>query len=61
MTVKEQAAPAVGGGAYGLFAIGTLVYFWQQANDFWEYVLAVIQGLFWPAFLIFDLFGHINS
>jgi hypothetical protein len=32
------------------------VYFWQQANTVWEYLLAVVQGLFWPAFMVYEVF-----
>jgi hypothetical protein len=32
------------------------VYFWQQADTFWEYLLAVVQGLFWPAFMVYEVF-----
>ena len=35
---------------------GALVYFWQQADRFWEYLLAVVQGLFWPAFMVYEVF-----
>ena len=61
-TVEERAmsnsnASAAGGGAlYGLGIFGAWVYFWQQADAFWEYVLAVFQGLFWPAFMVYDVF-----
>lgn len=44
---------AAGGGAiYALGIFGAWVWFWQQADSFWEYVLAVIQGLFWPAWMV---------
>jgi hypothetical protein len=33
-----------------------LVYFWQQADTVWEYLLAVFQGLFWPAFTVYEVF-----
>jgi hypothetical protein len=33
-----------------------LVYFWQQANGLGEHLLAVIQGLFWPAFMVYEVF-----
>jgi hypothetical protein len=32
------------------------VYFWQQATGFWEHAYAVFQGLFWPAYMVFDAF-----
>lgn len=48
---------AVGGGAiYSLGIMGALVYFWQQADVWWEYLLAFIQGLFWPAFMVYEVF-----
>src|SRR5919106_4545693 len=41
--------PCVRGGAiYGLGIFGAWVWFFQQADTFWEYVLAVFQGVFWP-------------
>ena len=30
--------------------------FWQQAGGFWEYVLAIFQGLFWPAWMVYAVF-----
>ncbi|GAA2150815.1 hypothetical protein FHX52_0396 [Humibacillus xanthopallidus] len=54
-------AGAAGGGAlYGLGIFGAWVYFWQQADVFWEYVLAVFQGLFWPAFMVYEVFSALG-
>jgi hypothetical protein len=39
----------------GIF--GAWVFFWQQADTFWEYVLAVLEGLVWPAFLVYGAFS----
>lgn len=51
------AGAAAGGGAiYGLGIFGALVWFLQQADGFWEYVLAIFQGLFWPAWMIYEVF-----
>jgi hypothetical protein len=33
-----------------------VVYFWQQADRFWEYLVAVVQGLVWPAFMVYEVF-----
>jgi hypothetical protein len=57
MSNSRNAGAAAGGGAiYGLGIFGALVYFWQQADTFWEYLLAVFQGLFWPAFMVYEVF-----
>jgi hypothetical protein len=41
---------------HGLGIFGALVYFWQQADGLGEHLLAVIQGLFWPAFMVYEVF-----
>jgi hypothetical protein len=59
--VSGSSGAAAGGGAiYGLGIFGALVYFWQQADTFLEYVLAIIQGLFWPAWMIYDVFAVLH-
>ena len=55
--MSNSNAGAAGGGAfYGLGIFGAWVFFWQQADAFWEYVFAIFQGLFWPAFMVYDVF-----
>ena len=54
---RNSAGAASGGAIYGLGIFGAWVYFWQQADTFWEYVLAVLQGLVWPAFLVYEVFS----
>jgi hypothetical protein len=50
-------AGAAGGGAfYALGIFGAWVWFWQQADTFWEYVLVIFQGLFWPAWMVYEVF-----
>jgi hypothetical protein len=57
MVMSNSRNAAAGGGViYGLGIFGALVYFWQQADRFWEYLLAVVQGLFWPAFMVYEVF-----
>jgi hypothetical protein len=56
---EQQAQPGRGRWrrcALRLGIFGALVYFWQQADTFWEYPLAVVQGLFWPAFMFYEVF-----
>ena len=54
-------ATASGGAIYGLGIFGALVYYWQQADTFWEYVLAVLQGVLWPAFLVYEGFSALGA
>ena len=61
MSNSNNGAAAGGGAIYSLGILGALVYFWQQADGFWEYVLAVIQGLFWPAFMVYEAFQALGS
>lgn len=50
--------PGAGGGdaVFGLGLIGAIVYFWQQADGFWEHVLGILKALVWPAFLVYEAF-----
>ena len=52
-----------GGGApvYGLGLIGSLVYFWQQADGFWGHVAGLLKALVWPAFLVYDAFKGLKG
>lgn len=56
----NHAAMAKRGGppALAFFAtyIGALIYFIDKANGFWEFVLAFLQALVWPAYLINKIF-----
>ena len=62
MSSNNNNARTAGGGAiYGLGIFGALVYFWQQADTFWEYVFSIFQGLFRPAFMIYDMFSALGA
>ncbi|WP_395659613.1 hypothetical protein [Nocardioides sp.] len=53
--MADNSGAAAGGGAiYALGILGAWVYFWQQADGFWWHLLAVLEGLIWPAFLVYD-------
>jgi hypothetical protein len=60
MSANSNAGAAGGGAIYGLGIFGALVYFWQQADMFWEYLLAVVKGLFWPAFMVYEVFSALG-
>lgn len=53
MAGGNQGAAAGGGAIYGFGVVGAWVYFWQQADGFWWYVLAILEGFVWPAFLVY--------
>lgn len=60
--MSSSNAGAAGGGAiYGLGIFGAFVYYWQQADSFWEYVLSFIQGLFWPAWMVYEVFSALGA
>jgi hypothetical protein len=62
MGSNNNAGAAAGGGAiYGLGIFGAVVYFWQQADSFWEYLGAIFQGLFWPAFMVYEVFESLGD
>jgi len=45
------------GGVYCLGIIGAAVYFLQLSAGFWQGALAILKSFFWPAYLIYHLFG----
>jgi hypothetical protein len=60
--VSSSNTCAAGGGAfYGLGIFGAFVYFWQQADSFWGYVLSFFQALFWPAFMVYEVFAALGG
>ena len=43
--MSNNGGAAAGGGAiYGLGIFGAWVYFWQQADGFWEHILAILEA-----------------
>jgi hypothetical protein len=51
-----QASAGGGNAVYGLGLIGAIVFFWQQAASFGEYLLAILKAVVWPAFLVYEAF-----
>lgn len=47
-------------GVYGLAFLGALVYYLNQATSFSMGLIGVIKALFWPAVLIYRVFGMIG-
>ena len=44
------------GAVYGMGFFGAVIWNWQQAETFWGYPWGVVESLFWPGFLVFELF-----
>jgi hypothetical protein len=55
---RRSTVRTAGGGnaVYGLGLIGALVYFWQQADSFGQYLLGILKAVVWPAFLVYEAF-----
>ncbi len=51
----NNGAAAGAGAVYGLGFLGALVYFIQTATSFWDGVVGVVQAMFWPGFLVYEL------
>jgi hypothetical protein len=46
---------------YGLGLIGAWVYYFKRATTNQQRVQAFFKGLFWPAFLVHDLFVYLEK
>ena len=57
---KRTMTGADGGAIYVLGILGAWVFFWQQADGFWSYVLAVLEGFVWPAFLVYEALSALS-
>lgn len=61
LTIRVVQRGGAGGATYFLAMVGSLVYYWQQASDFWGHVTAVLTALVWPAFVVYDLLAHLGG
>lgn len=50
-----------GGAVYCLGIIGALVYYLQQAENFWAGIVGIFKALTWPAFLIYELLKSLSA
>ena len=39
---------------YGLGVIGAWFYFFAHVTTLWQGVIAFFQGIFWPAYMVFE-------
>jgi hypothetical protein len=58
---RSNAGAAGGGAVYGLGFFGALFYFIGSATSFWDGLYGVFQALFWPAYMVYELFDSLNA
>jgi len=62
MTSSNRTGAVAGGGVvYGLGLIGAWIYFWQQAGTLAGHLLAILEGLVWPAFVIYHALAVLHA
>ena len=44
--------------AFGLF--GAWFYYISTATSFWEGLLGLLKGFFWPGFMVYELLKYLN-
>jgi hypothetical protein len=54
----EKSGPI--GGAYFVTFIGAAVYFVQNSEGFWGFVVAILQALVWPGFVVYHVLQALN-
>jgi hypothetical protein len=54
MASDSKGTVAGSGAIYGLGIFGAWVYYWQQAQGFWEHLYAIFEGIVWPAYMVYQ-------
>lgn len=50
--IKDSSA-ASGGMVYCLGWIGAIIYFFQRADTFWQFITGFLKAIVWPAYLVY--------
>ena len=58
---KSVATENSGNLVYCLGLFGAAIYYVQQAEGFWEVIVALFKALFWPGFLVYELLKYIAA
>ena len=48
------------GAVYGFGLIGAWIYYLTHATTFWLGMLGLLKGIFWPAFLVFEVMKYLG-
>jgi hypothetical protein len=60
MAKSGGATSAPSGALYGLGILGAWVWFWQQSDGLWGHLWAVVEGILWPAYLVYQAFAALS-
>lgn len=60
MSKNNNMSCGASGGIYGVGMLGALVYFFQHAATFSEYIFGFLKALLWPGFIVYQLFDFLN-
>ena len=58
---KVVAKESSGNIVYCFGIIGAAVYYIDQANGFWEVILAILKALIWPVFAVYEVLKHVGA
>ena len=60
-STNDRGAAAGSGAIYGLGIFGAWFYSWEQAGGFWEHAYAIFEGIFWPAYMVFQALAALHA
>lgn len=55
ISVTDNSTKHGGNAVYGLGFIGSLIYFLQAADTFWQGLFGIVQAIVWPAYVAYKL------
>ncbi len=55
INITDNSRKHGGSAVYGFGFIGSLIYFMQAADGFWQGVLGILQAIVWPAYVAYKL------
>jgi hypothetical protein len=58
--IMKDNSNAGGGMVYCLGVIGALVYYFQNADTFGQYVLGLLKSFVWPAMIVYKALGFLG-
>ena len=60
LNLNSNAGNGMGGALYFVGFIGAAIYYIQQASTISEGLIGIVKAVFWPAFLVFELFKFLG-